>query len=242
MVRRKRIVLAGLALAGVTMALALVGAARGVSAAGRGPVGVAVGQVDEQVGKSKPRPVAGAVVYLAHVSPGKGRRPRSPQAIQQRDLKFEPKFTVVMKGDTLSFPNNERNAVDHNVYSPRTPGRVGFNLGRYGRGVSKTWTFNQPGVYDIYCDLHEDMRAQVKVLENEYYTYTDATGAFRLEDVPEGDYEIRVWRPYTVEASGTLHVSANAVSAPVELVFKNAPTPPRHHTRFDGSAYSESYD
>jgi len=212
-------------------------------AAASAPVtGSAVGRVREQVGKDEPRPVKGAVVYLVHVEPTRAARARRPVTIQQRDLKFEPAFTVVMQGDTIEFPNQERNAVDHNVFSPRVPGRLGFDLGRYGRGTSRPWVFREVGVYDLFCNLHEDMKAQVKVLENAYFAFTDAQGAFRLPSVPAGRYEIRAWRPYTVEALGTVEVIAGAASARVDLVFKSAASPPRRHKRLDGSAYKEAYD
>ncbi len=224
----------------VLLTLAVVAAALAVAhAAGRGAGGTVVGHVSQQVGNGKPTPVAGAVVYLmgVKVAPSKAR---GHQTIQQKDLKFTPAFTVIMKGDTIDFPNNETNAVDHNVFSPHDVGTTWFNLGRYGRGVSKHWKFNRVGDYEIFCDIHPDMRAQVKVVDNEYYVYTDAEGDFRIADVPPGTYEIRVWRPSSVERTGTVTVKVGAASAPVQLVFTSAASSgPRRHMRLDGSAYPE---
>jgi plastocyanin len=231
--------LAPVAACGLALGLAAVLAAAAAPASAASPTGTVAGRVTEQVGRSPAQPVAGAVVYLVGVKE-RGRRPARRQTIQQRDLKFAPAYTVVMKGDVVEFPNNERNAVDHNVFSPREQGTTWFDLGRYGRGESNKYTFHRPGVYDIYCNIHPEMKAQVKVVENRFYATTGASGQFRLADVPAGTYEIRVWRPYAVEESAAVTVAAGAAAAPADLVFRTAaPSAPRRHRRIDGSRYPE---
>ena len=218
----------------------VIAGALAVASAAEPRVGSAVGQVSEQVGKGKPRPVAGAVVYLSDAPSLARKSTRRRQAIQQKDLKFLPAFMVVMKGDWVDFPNNERHDVDHNVFSPRDVGTTWFNLGRYGRGESQPYRFSRPGVYHIYCDIHPAMKAQVKVVENEFYAYTRADGSFSIPAVPAGTYEIRVWRPDSPEESGTVTVAAGARSAPVQLVFKSAAqSGSTRHRRLDGSRYPE---
>jgi plastocyanin len=221
------------------LALVLVASAFALASGATPRVGSVVGKVSEQIGRAKPRLVGQAVVYLVGVKSSRGKS-GSHRTIQQKDIKFTPPFTVIMKGDTIDFPNNETNAIDHNVFSPRDSGTTWFNLGRFGRGVSKPWTFSRAGVYDIFCDIHPDMHAQVMVLDNEYYAYTDEAGNFRIPDVPEGTYEIRAWRPYSLEPVGRVTVRAGAAAPAVELVFKSAASSAyKRHKRLDGSSYPE---
>jgi plastocyanin len=183
--------------------------------------------------------VAGAVVYLDGVKASAARPVRLPQTILQRNLQFEPQVTVVMKGDRVDFPNKESNSVDHNVFSPGGPGKIGFDLGRYGKGKSESWVFSRTGDFDIYCNLHPDMKAKVKVVDTPFYVKTDAAGAFRITGVPAGEYVIKVWRPYSLEVTGQLTVVAGADSAAVELKFTSAPSTPGRHKRLDGTGYPD---
>jgi len=238
--RSTRMVALGLGLgATALLSLALLLGVPAETRAASPPVGAAVGVVSEQVGKGRPRPVAGAVVYLEGARVGAPRPVREPRVIQQRNLQFQPQVTVVMKGDRVEFPNKESNSVDHNVFSPGGPGKVGFDLGRYGKGKSESWVFTRTGDYDIYCNLHPAMKAKVKVVDTPYYATTDAAGAFRIAQVPVGDYVVRVWRPYSLEESSKVTVVAGADSAAALLKFTSAPSTPGRHKRLDGTRYPD---
>jgi hypothetical protein len=45
----------------------------------------------------------------------------------------------------------------------------------------------------MLCNVHPEMEAYVLVLTNPYYAVTDEEGSFRIEGVPAGTYDIRVW-------------------------------------------------
>src|SRR5262245_49694419 len=71
-----------------------------------------------------------AVVYLAAGGAGERATP-ARRRISQKDLKFLPDFTVVVKGTTIDFPNEDRR--EHNVYSNSPPAKD-LDLGRYKKG------------------------------------------------------------------------------------------------------------
>jgi hypothetical protein len=53
---------------------------------------------------------------------------------------------------------------------------------------------NSPGVVNLKCNGgHVWMNAEVMVVSHPYYTVTDESGAFKLTDVPPGEYEIVAW-------------------------------------------------
>ena len=42
------------------------------------------------------------------------------------------------------------------------------------------------GVVDVYCNIHPDMIAKVKILDNGFYTITDGRRAVPIDGVPPG--------------------------------------------------------
>ncbi|MCX5746100.1 MAG: hypothetical protein NT062_26785 [Proteobacteria bacterium] len=171
----------------------------------------------------------GVVVYLENV-PGTPPTPKNA-TIRQREKQFEPPLTIVVKGTTVDFPNEDK--IFHNVFSVSRPAR--FDLGLYKSGTAKSVEMKRTGTVDVYCNIHPDMVAKVKVLDNAYYTITDAQGRFAIDGIPEGEYPIVAWLPSGDEAKGTVKV-AGGVTAQVKLEVAAA-TKPTSHTRKDGTPY-----
>src|SRR4029078_815115 len=103
-----------------------------------------------------------------HLESAAGARPRpkTHAIIKQREKQFEPPLTVVVKGTTIDFPNEDK--IFHNVFSVSRAAR--FDLGLYKSGTAKSVEMKRAGVVDVYCNIHPDMIAKVKVLDNAYYT------------------------------------------------------------------------
>jgi plastocyanin len=173
---------------------------------------------------------SGVVVYLEDV-PGTAPIPKDHAIIKQREKQFEPPLTIVVRGTTVDFPNEDK--IFHNVFSVSRPAR--FDLGLYKSGTMKSVEMKRSGTVDVYCNIHPDMIAKVKVLENGYYTITDASGAFHIDGVPPGEYPIVAWLPSGDEAKGKVTVkSGEAATVKLELaeVAKK-----ENHTRKDGTPY-----
>ncbi len=205
----------------------------GSQAADRRPTGTVAGVVVVRVGKQPPKPQAGVLVYVKGV-PAQASKARAAARISQKDLQFHPDWTVVVKGDTVAFPNNDN--VDHNVFSRRADGTVLFNLKRYGRGATRDHTFRRAGDYEIYCNIHKEMSATVKVLDDAHFAITGADGSFTLPDVPEGSYEVVAWRRHNLERVATVTVVAGQRSAAVALELVQGPKP-SNVKRSDGTPY-----
>jgi plastocyanin len=119
---------------------------------------------------------------------------------------FVPRLLVVARGSTVRFPNHD--PFNHNVFSLSPEGN--FDLGLYGRGEAKGTTFLRTGVIRVYCNVHAQMRGLVLVLEGTLNTLAGGDGAFRLEDVPPGDYVLHAWHERGGEVSQPLKVAGRS--------------------------------
>ena len=124
---------------------------------------------------------------------------------------FVPAAVVVPVGGSVTFPNGD--PFFHNVFSYSSAQR--FDLGRYPAGESKTVDFPDPGIVEVFCEVHEFMRGAILVAENPYHAIVGADGSFRMDGVPPGTYTIAFWHPdyrpvrqeVVVEEAGTAWVS-----------------------------------
>ena len=130
-----------------------------------------------------------AVVYFRPDAPSAPAVPAEPFEIVTERKTFVPRVLAVPVGATVRFPN--RDPILHNVFS--TQREAPFDLGLYGKGPGGTYTFAQPGVVKVYCNVHHAMVAHVLVMDTPFVARPDAQGRFRLEGLPSGPGELFVW-------------------------------------------------
>lgn len=172
-------------------------------------------------------------VYLQRQS--KLRRAPAPLkvAIRQKGLQFTPRVQVIPLRSVVEFPNDDDQ--EHNVFSPSGER---FDLNRYRRGVTKDHEFAGELEYDIYCDIHRDMFAKVKVVDSDYIARV-VDGAFTIDNVAPGTYKLRAWTPDTPQeavADETIAISAGSTVTLAHPVHLKAGSP-HPHRRKDGSHY-----
>lgn len=173
---------------------------------------------------------SGVVVYLEGAAAGPAA-PGPRAQIRQKDQQFTPGLTVVPRGTTVEFPNEDK--IFHNVFSVSDVAK--FDLGLYKSGESKAVTFKRAGTVDVYCNIHPNMVAKVKVVDSPHYAVTAADGSFTIEGVPAGTYGVVAWHPHGGEARGEVVVLAGqAASVALSVVEGKAQT---QHLRKDGTPY-----
>jgi plastocyanin len=148
------------------------------------------GTITGKVSCRRVRHSGDAVVYIEKVGDNKYDAPVEHGIVDQVNLTFIPHVIAVQKGATIDFPNNDQ--VRHNVFSPPDCCNQ-FNLGTYDIGVSKSVTFDKTCDITILCNVHAEMDAYVVVMDNPYFSVTGADGAFKIENVPPGTYNLKTW-------------------------------------------------
>jgi plastocyanin len=109
--------------------------------------------------------------------------------LDQREERFVPHVLAITTGTVVDFPNSDR--IYHNVFSLSKA--RSFDLGRYAAGRSKPIKFDRPGVVRVFCDIHSHMNAFILVFSHPFFSLTDTDGRFRIDNVPQGTYNVIAW-------------------------------------------------
>jgi plastocyanin len=152
-----------------------------------------------------------AVVYLEGGGADGAARPVTVD-IAMNDKEFVPRVVVVPAGSAVRFQNHD--PFDHNAFSASGPNP--FDLGQYGRGEAKAWTFTNPGLVRVFCNVHPRMVAFVQVMAGRYFTQAAADGSFEIAAVPPGTWVLHAWHERSQEVSQAVNVTA-AGAAGIEL-------------------------
>lgn len=139
-----------------------------------------------------------SVVYLETAPRGAFEQTESRRVtMDQRNETFVPHVLAITAGTTVDFPNSDH--LYHNVFSLSKTRP--FDLGRYATGRSKSVRFDRPGIVRVFCDIHSHMSAFILVFSHPFFSVTDATGRYRIDDVPPGSYTLVAWNEGVSSAS-----------------------------------------
>jgi len=136
----------------------------------------------------KKRNYSGVAIWLESVGGAPAVRPAT-LTITQKAKRFTPHISIVPTGTTVDFPNFD--PIFHNAFS-NFAGQP-FDTGLYPPGSTRKVRFHRPGVVRVFCNIHSTMSAVIVVVGSPYTALTGANGAFRIADVPPGEYVLKVW-------------------------------------------------
>ncbi len=138
-------------------------------------------------------PIAGAVVSADTRS-----KPTPDNAeIYQKNRAFHPRVLVVPVGSSVDFPN--RDNTQHHVYS-FSPAKT-FNIELYAGRPEAPIVFDQPGVVELGCNIHDQMQGFVVVSDTPAVGTTNDAGQVTLPLEPSpnsespGRIRLEIWHP-----------------------------------------------
>lgn len=128
-----------------------------------------------------------AIVVLEPIGGGPAPAQAGPPVMDQVQQTFIPSILLVRTGQPVDFKNNDD--VLHNVRVREEATRESaFNVA-IPTGEKFSHTFQRDGFYDVGCDIHPGMSAQILAASSPYMTVADASGAFTIPNVPNGPYK-----------------------------------------------------
>jgi plastocyanin len=147
--------------------------------------------------KTKTKDLSNVAVWLEPLSTKQKPPQAKPQmpTIKQKGKQLIPHVLVVPIGQQVDFPNED--PYPHNIFSSSEAKR--FDLGIYQQGESRSVLFSRPGVVTVHCNIHPQMEAFIVVVGTPYYATSNKKGEFQIEDVPPGNYRLKVWHEKALE-------------------------------------------
>jgi plastocyanin len=137
----------------------------------------------------KPEPATSAV-WVGSGAPAADPARTAPVRIEQRGYQFRPALAVVQAGTPVVFPNEDQ--LYHSVFSKSAPKR--FDLGRFRKGEEPpAVVMETPGLVQLFCEVHEHMRANLVVVDTPWFAVTDTEGRFSIDGIAPGKHVVSVW-------------------------------------------------
>lgn len=161
--------------------------------------------------------LAGAVVALKEVGEGKAWPDalKAPAIVQEKCL-FHPYVQVAPKGAELTITNED--PLLHNIHAYEIIGRARrtmFNIAQpQADQVDKhVLKMKRGDVVELDCDAHNWMSAWIYTSDHPYVAVTDGAGAFAIDDIPEGDFEVTIWHPLLGSLDDKVSIAAGQDTA-----------------------------
>jgi hypothetical protein len=113
--------------------------------------------------------------------------------VVQRGKRFLPHVSVIGVGSTVDWPNLD--PIFHNAFS-NFAGQP-FDTGLYPPGGTQKIRFGREGVVRVFCNIHLTMSAILVVVNTPWFASTRPDGSYAIDNVPPGEYIVKVWHERT---------------------------------------------
>lgn len=127
-----------------------------------------------------------SIVVLEPIGAGPLPPQSAPPTMDQEQQTFIPSILLVRTGQPVNFLNHDD--VLHNVrVKDDETKESAFNVA-IPTGEQYTHTFAKDGFYDVGCDIHPGMSAQILSASTPWTVVADPSGTFSFANVPNGPY------------------------------------------------------
>ena len=124
------------------------------------------------------------------------------------DCRFSPHVSVLTVGSVFETRNSDPTLHTVHLYGPSEA-----NLALPLQGMTVSRTLDEAGVFIVKCDVHGWMQAFIRVDDHPFHAVTDGAGAFRITDVPAGDYTLEAWHEQLGTEQRTVRVRDGETTA-----------------------------
>lgn len=160
--------------------------------------------------------IANVVVFLrrapAEIHPELKVSKEKEVVFDQKNCRFLPHMMVVRTDQTVLVKSSD--SIFHNVHTlPLAEGNNGQNASVQPNdqtGTRMEMKNAEALPVKVVCDIHSRMVAWWVVVDHPYAAVTDATGKFKIENLPAGEHEFRVWQETAGYINRTYKVTVKA--------------------------------
>lgn len=144
--------------------------------------------------------IANVVIYMRKapsVHPDLKAPAEKEVVFDQKNCRFIPNTLVIHNKQTVVCKNSD--GASHNVHTNpfvNTPANFLVSANDT-KGVEVKMPVPESLPVKVVCDIHPWMLGWWVVVDHPYAAVTDAQGKFKIENLPEGEMEFRVWHPKT---------------------------------------------
>ena len=154
-------------------------------------------------------------VYIKEGAQETSPVPNAPAVLDQKACNYTPHVLGMQAKQKLQIINSDATLHNIHAFSKNSPE---FNLGMPLQGMKLEKTFSNPEIMvKMKCDVHPWMTGYIGVLNHSFYGVTDDQGAFKIENVPPGDYTVEAW--HETYGTKTQKISVSDVETAIDFQF-----------------------
>jgi len=139
-------------------------------------------------------PGGGIEYVVVTVKAAKGKKlevPAEHPVFDQKTCEFHPHVLVFPAGSTIDVKNSD--GILHNIHTTSTV-NPSQNQAQPKFKPKIQLKVEKPETIAIKCDVHGWMSGYWVATETPYVAVTDASGTFKIADLPPGDYDVELWQ------------------------------------------------
>ena len=157
--------------------------------------------------------LADCVIQIHGIQAGKAWADEFREAkIYQIDCGFQPRVQVVWDEADVHVVNLDPILHDINgyeVFEGTRRSMFSFSQPQVGQEDRIPLKLRRGNLINLDCNAHGWMEGWIYTSATPYFTVTGSDGAFSIDDIPPGQYELSIWHPVLGEKRGKLAIKSN---------------------------------
>ena len=131
------------------------------------------------------------LVYLKDVKYD-GKIPETQSVLDQKGCMYEPHVQGMMAGQEILIKNSD--ATLHNIHAlPTINPEFNFAMPHVVKEKAIKIAKPEHAMY-IKCDVHPWMKSYISIFNHPYFSVTNDTGHYQIDNIPSGTYKVIAWQ------------------------------------------------
>jgi plastocyanin len=156
--------------------------------------------------------LANVVVQLTDISRGL-QAPKSDISIDNIECTFVPRVQIGYVGGRIIAKNSDDTLHNTHLFLANDGDTRDLkNMALPKAGQTRKVKIKYAGLHDVKCDAHNWMQGWVVASKHPYIALTGADGSFKMENVPAGEWTVKIWHEKFGDQESKVSVTAGAAA------------------------------